>query len=208
MADKAVAYINSHPVQHKSDEKRLYYVFEAWNIYPFVIRWQVFKDKKAKEHFISVADKLVKAQKLTGRWTIVLHYDLYVAWVLMHVYHETKNKRYLRAVLKFLRFGKLHKTPIGLYPIHYLPFGLIEIGSGYSTNQLARLNYYLYFETGNNTFKNFGDSLLPVIANKLKRGNGIAKLYRQKEKNNLATMWHKHNQLLKTLSPKDHYFDL
>jgi len=206
-ADKAIEYIKKNPVQRRQDEKRLYYVFVAWNAYPFIIRWQLFKNNRDKEQFIHAADRLVNAQKLSGRWTIALHYDLYVAWVLMYAYNETKNKKYLNAVLAFLRFAKFHKTPLGLYSIHYLPFGLIELGSGYSTNQMARLNYYLYFTTGEKKYKETADALLPAIASRLKRGNGIAKLYAHKTKNDLATMWYEHNKLLKgtNMRSKDYF---
>lgn len=206
MADKAVNYILKHPVKKKSDEKRLYYVFVAWNIYPFITRWQMLQQEKDKKRMIQEADKLIKAQKMTGRWTIVLHYDLYVAWVLMHVYHQTKDTKYLNAVKKFLSFAKHHKTPLG-YPIHYLPFGLIEIASGYATNQITRLNYYLYFETGDEKYKNFADKQIPQIEKRLTRKEGIAKLYKDQTPNALATMWYEHNKLLQKITSMN-YFEL
>ncbi len=207
MADAAVEYVKTHPVLPQKNEKELYYVFVAWNIYPFLFRSNFFKDPTARLHLIAEADKLVAAQKKNGKWTHMLHYDLYVGWVLTYVYEATKEKKYLTSVLKLLERVESHKTPIGLYPIHYLPRGLVEMGSGYSSNQVSRLLYYLYFLTGNVEFKQKADILLPRIKQKLSRENGIAKLYFQHRKNDLATMWYEHNLLLEKLKHSNEYFD-
>jgi len=88
-------------------------------------------------------------------------------------------------------------------------FVFIELGTGYATNQIARLNYYLYFATRKTNYKKTADKLLPIISSKLSRKGGIAKLYKDKEKNVLASVWYKHNKLLQRLiSSKTDYFTI
>ena len=198
-AIKWINHITKNPPTQNKKEPRLHAVFIAWCNYAFIELSTINKEWQPTTK--QYCQKLLQLQKNNKLWTICYHYDLYVARHLLHAYHHFKHtdnpfatKLYL-SVKQFMQKTRYTKIPIvNTRPIHYLFFDWK--GSGYSTQQYARLCYKMYQTSYDIDDYLEGTIALNATTKHLTKNRMVLKQVTDKKGNHLATSWNKHIHLL------------